>query len=199
MSNANLYSLFSAHFPNDPGAVFLEMPDGRRLHYADVPAMTGRMLSLLQQYGVEKGDRVVVQVDKSIEAIVLYLACLRAGAIYIPLNTAYTANEVAYFLQDAEPRVFVCTPQAKASLEGVAATAGVARIVSLGQAGDGELMAALAAQPAQRKGCPGGWRRPGGDSLHIRYDGTLERRDAQPCQPRVECAGAPRLLAVATD
>ncbi len=151
MSNANLYSLFSAHFPNAPGAVFLEMPDGRRLRYADVPAMTGRMLSLLQQYGVEKGDRVVVQVDKSIEAIVLYLACLRAGAIYIPLNTAYTANEVAYFLQDAEPRVFVCTPPAKASLEGAAATAGVASIVSLGQAGDGDLMTALAAQPVSEK------------------------------------------------
>ena len=151
MSNANLYSLFSANFSNAPGAVFLEMPDGRRLHYADVPELTGRMLSLLQQYGVEKGDRVVVQVEKSIEAVGLYLACLRAGAIYIPLNTAYTVNEVAYFLQDAEPRVFVCTPQAKASLDGVAATAKVAKIVTLGQAGDGELIAALAAQPASEQ------------------------------------------------
>ena len=56
------------------------------------------MLSLMQQRGVKKGDRVVVQVDKSIEAVLLYLACLRAGAIYVPLNTAYTPAEVGYLL-----------------------------------------------------------------------------------------------------
>ena len=74
------------------------------------------MLSLLQQLGVKKGDRVVVQVDKSIEAVLLYLACLRAGAIYIPLNTAYTPAEVGYFLGDSTPQLFVCTPAKKAEL-----------------------------------------------------------------------------------
>jgi len=106
------------------------------------------MLSLLQQRGVKKGDRVVVQVDKSIEAVLLYLACLRAGAIYIPLNTAYTPAEVGYFLSDATPQLFVCTPAKKAELEAVATGCGVPGVLSLGGAGDGELIDALGSQPA---------------------------------------------------
>ena len=60
--------------------------------------------------GVAPGDRVAVQVEKSPEAMLLYLACLRAGAVYLPLNTAYTPAEIDYFLGDAEPRVVVCDP-----------------------------------------------------------------------------------------
>ncbi|MCB0043653.1 MAG: hypothetical protein KDE23_28395, partial [Caldilinea sp.] len=69
MRNANLYKLFLEHFPADPDALFLDAADGRRLRYSEVPQATGRLLSLLQSLGVEKGDRVVVQVDKSIESV----------------------------------------------------------------------------------------------------------------------------------
>jgi malonyl-CoA/methylmalonyl-CoA synthetase len=148
MRNANLYTLFQGRFPKDADAVFLDGVDGRQLRYSEIPQRSGRMLSLLRQLGVHKGDRVVVQVNKSIEAVLLYLACLRAGAIYIPLNTAYTATEVAYFLSDATPRVFICTPANKAGLEAIAQDCGVAAVLSLGGAGDGELTAALVAQPA---------------------------------------------------
>jgi malonyl-CoA/methylmalonyl-CoA synthetase len=144
MSNANLYALFLERFPSDRDAVFLDASDGRQLRYVEIPGQTGRMLSVLQQLGVEKGDRVVVQVDKSIEAVMLYLACLRAGAIYIPLNTAYTPTEVAYFLRDAEPRLFVCAPARKDELSVIAREAGVAAVLSLGCSGEGELVSAMA-------------------------------------------------------
>ena len=147
MNNANLYTLFSQHFPTDPHTVFLDGVDGRTLRYADVPARSGKMLGLLHARGVVKGDRVVVQVEKSLEAVLLYLACLRAGAIYIPLNTAYTPAEVGYFLQDAAPRLFVCTPSARDALAPVAADAGVAELLDLGADGSGSLVDALDSTP----------------------------------------------------
>ena len=147
MNNENLYALFLERFPNDPSALFLDGVDGRQLYYGEVAQRSGRMLGLLQRYGVTKGDRVVVQVDKSIEAVLLYLACLRAGAIYIPLNTAYTPHEVGYFLQDAAPRLFVCTPAGKEVLASVAHASGVPELLSLGSAGDGDLPEALESIP----------------------------------------------------
>jgi len=151
MTHANLYALFLERFPRDPAALFLDGTDGRRLRYSEVPERTGRILSLLQQLGVQKGERVVVQVDKSIEAVLLYLACLRAGAIYIPLNTAYTPSEVGYFLTDATPRVFVCTPGNQERLAAVADECGVPAVLGLGAAGEGDLIEALEAQPASEQ------------------------------------------------
>ncbi|HPE78832.1 MAG TPA: malonyl-CoA synthase [Gammaproteobacteria bacterium] len=147
MRNANLYAQFLERFPKDPDALFLDAADGRRLRYSEVPQATGRLLSLLQALGVKKGDRVVVQVDKSIESVLLYLACLRAGAIYIPLNTAYTPAEVGYFLQDAAPRLFVCAPNTQSAMAAVARESGVAGLLSLDATGQGSLTDALAAQP----------------------------------------------------
>ena len=151
MTDANLYRLFLERFPSDPTAVFLDGLDGRQLRYSEVSERCGQMLGLLQQSGVQKGDRVVVQVEKSIEAVLLYLACLRAGAIYIPLNTAYTPKELGYFLQDATPRLFVCSPDKKDALMPVVRAAGVPVVFSLGALGEGELVdAALAAEPSEQ-------------------------------------------------
>ena len=147
MSNANLYTLFEQRFPNDTEAVFLDSVDGRQLRYSEIPDRSGQILSLLQQHGVKKGDRVVVQVDKSIEAVLLYLACLRAGAIYIPLNAAYTPAEVGYFLGDSTPQLFVCTPAKKAELDVIAKDRGVPAVLGLGGGGDGEFVDALELQP----------------------------------------------------
>jgi len=148
MTNANLYTLFQERFPQNADAVFLDGVDGRQLPYSEIPYLSGRMHSLLLQCGVRKGDRVVVQVEKSIEAVLLYLACLRAGAIYIPLNTAYTAAEVAYFLADATPQLFVCRPAEKSELQAVANDCGVPQVLSLSSTGDGELIQALESQAA---------------------------------------------------
>ena len=148
MSNANLYTLFRRQFPADLAAVFLDGIDGRVLRYGEVGRRSGQVLNVLQRHGVTKGDRVVVQVDKSIEAVVLYLACLRAGAIYIPLNTAYTPSEVSYFLENATPRLFVCAPAKREAMTAVADSAGVGSVLSLGANGDGELSDAAAEAPA---------------------------------------------------
>ena len=76
-------------------------------HVLDVSA---RFANCLVELGVKPGDRVAVQVPKSIEAIMLYLGTIRTGGVFLPLNTAYTADEVRYFLEDASPTVFVCDP-----------------------------------------------------------------------------------------
>jgi malonyl-CoA/methylmalonyl-CoA synthetase len=89
----------------DRPCLFLE--DGTALAYRNVYERAARYASALSGMKVRPGDRVAVQVEKSAENLALYLGCLQAGAVYVPLNTAYTREEVAYFLRDAEPAVFV--------------------------------------------------------------------------------------------
>ena len=102
---ANLYQQIRAGAPTDLAAPCLETPDGRRFSYGDLERLSGRIANALQGWGVVPGDRVAVQVAKSPEAVFLYLACLRMGAVYLPLNTAYTLPELDYFFGDAEPAV----------------------------------------------------------------------------------------------
>jgi malonyl-CoA/methylmalonyl-CoA synthetase len=139
----HLFDRFAAAFAH-PGRLFVETEDGRRITYADVLALSARMANALVALGVRPGDRVAVQVDKSAEAIILYLACVRAGAVYLPLNTAYTLAELEYFLSDAGPALVVCRPQAEAGVRDLAAKTGVPACVTLGTAGDGSLMDAAA-------------------------------------------------------
>jgi malonyl-CoA/methylmalonyl-CoA synthetase len=137
--NANLYLLFHEAMLNNAGVDFLRIPGGPSIAYGQTHEQCGRMLSVLTSHGVKKGDRVVVQVGKSIEAVLLYLACLRAGAIYVPLNTAYTAAEVSYFIADAEPALFVCDPGLADKLdEQVRDT--VPHILTLSTAGEGSMV-----------------------------------------------------------
>ena len=81
---------------------------------------------MLLDLGVKPGDRVAAQVEKSAEALMLYLGSLRAGAVYLPLNTAYTAGEIRYFLGDAEPTLFVCRPELEGQMAELARELGVA-------------------------------------------------------------------------
>ncbi len=92
----------------DTSRPFIQPPGGRALSFADCFGMAARFAHVLARHGVQPGDRVAVQVEKSPNALCLYLACLRAGAVYLPLNTGYTPSELAYFAGDAEPKVFVC-------------------------------------------------------------------------------------------
>ena len=138
--NQNLYSLLSSRFPKDHSKAFIETPEGRIYSYAVLVETSGRYARLLTDLRVAKGDRVAAQVEKSPEAIFLYLACLRIGAIYLPLNTAYKASEVAYFLGDAEPKVVVCHPASEAAMREIASKAGVAEVLTLGQEADGSLV-----------------------------------------------------------
>ncbi len=140
----NLFSVLRARFPH-PDAEFLRTPDGATLSYGDLLEGSARFAHALSALGVAPGDRVAVQVEKSVGALLLYLATLRAGAVFLPLNTAYTASELSYFLADAEPRVAVCRPHDYAAIEEIAAQAGVPRVVTLGAAGEGTLCEAAAA------------------------------------------------------
>jgi malonyl-CoA/methylmalonyl-CoA synthetase len=105
----NLNNLFS-HQLKTPDRLFSECDDGRRVSISDFWDMAGHMAANLQRHGVKRGDRVAVQVEKSIEALALFWACVRGGFVFLPLNTAYTMTEVSYFLSDAEASVFVVSP-----------------------------------------------------------------------------------------
>src|SRR5271166_205011 len=87
----------------DPDRPFLETPSGRRLSYRDLYQQSGAWAAALLELGACAGERVAVQVDKSVESVLLYVACLRVGAVYVPINTANTVHELAYFLHDAQP------------------------------------------------------------------------------------------------
>src|SRR5829696_491109 len=126
----HLFDLIRSRIPG-PERRFAEMPDGRRYSYQDMVDVSARFANALVELGVQPGDRVAVQVEKSIEAIMLYLATVRAGAVFLPLNTAYTPAEIRYFLGDAEPRVFVCDPARREALTSAAQEAG-AQIATLG-------------------------------------------------------------------
>ena len=102
----NLYDLLASRFPADPAAPCFLPPDGA-MTYGEVIEGVSRLAALLIARGVAPGDRVAVQTEKSPQAVLLYLATLKAGAVFLPLNTAYTEREVDYFLQDAEPKLFV--------------------------------------------------------------------------------------------
>jgi malonyl-CoA/methylmalonyl-CoA synthetase len=107
------------------------------LGFDRIDAEAGALAARLAALGARAGDRIVVQVEKSPDAVVLYLAALRAGIVFVPLNTAYTAAELEYFIADAEPAIVVCRPGDEAR---VAAVAGAAKVVTLGDDGTGSLL-----------------------------------------------------------
>ncbi len=127
----------------DPAATAIETADGARRSYGDVARLSAHMANLLVRRGVKPGDRVAVQVEKSLENLVLYLATVRAGAVYLPLNTAYTLNELAYFLADAEPSLVVCDPARQEGVAALVADSGAA-VETQGANGEGSLSRAAA-------------------------------------------------------
>ncbi len=109
-----------------PEQHFASLPEsGREFSCRDVLDMTARFANVLVSLGVQPGDRVAVQVPKSIEALMLYLATVRAGAVFLPLNTGYTASEIEYFLENAGPRLFICDPGQRADYVDLTARLGV--------------------------------------------------------------------------
>jgi malonyl-CoA/methylmalonyl-CoA synthetase len=109
--NANLYALFERHFPDGAEQPCLVIPNGPVVHYDDLAAASAQVAHALVAAGCRPGDRVAVQVDKDWRVLALYLGCLRAGLVYLPLNSGYQKAELGYFFGDAEPRVIVCTAE----------------------------------------------------------------------------------------
>lgn len=144
--NANLYEWLvgsTAH----AGRTAVEMPDGARHSYLDLVELSARYANVMVARGVRPGDRVTAKVEKSLAALVLYLATLRVGAVYLPLNVAYTTAETGYFLSDAEPSLVVCDPREKPEV-GIIAAGIRAEVETLDADGNGSLTdAASVASP----------------------------------------------------
>jgi len=145
--SSNLFSALQERMQANLDRVMVEQPAGRSYTYADALTMTARLANRIVGLGVQPGDRIAVQVDKSPETLLLYLACLRAGAVYLPLNTAYTGEEITYFLGDAQPALFVCRPTDESKQQPLADAAG-AQLKTLGTELDGSLVHALDAESA---------------------------------------------------
>jgi malonyl-CoA/methylmalonyl-CoA synthetase len=136
-----------AHAHDAPDREFIETSGGRRLSYADMAALVRRMGAALARAGVERGDRVCAQIDKSTEGLALYLACLRQRAVFVPLNTAYTAAELDYFLGDAEPKLVVVRPDTAGQARDIAARVRAGSVETLAADGTGSLSALAQSAP----------------------------------------------------
>ena len=142
--NENLYSLFESRFPADRNQPLLLLESGAALTYGTAEQWAARYAALFASRGLVPGDRLAVQVEKSPEALLLYLGCLRAGLVYLPLNSAYHEAEVRYFLENAEPRAVVAQPSSMPWIEPLAASLGIRNVFSLDQQGAGTLQEAAA-------------------------------------------------------
>lgn len=135
--NANLYALFASRFPQDQSACCIETHDGQFYSWNDLERASAKMANLLSSLKLPANARIAVQVEKSPEALMLYLATIRAGLVYLPLNTAYRAAEIAYFVADAEPSVVVCAPENFGWVSQIAFKAGTQHVFTLDQARNG--------------------------------------------------------------
>jgi len=142
----NLYTLLASGFPDDAFGCCIETEDGARYSWNDVERASAMLANLLVRLGLSAGDRIAVQVEKSPEALLLYLATLRAGFVFLPLNTAYRATEVDYFVGDAEPAVVVCAPANLGWVQQIAHRHGVRHVFTLGAGRSGTLLDAAAAE-----------------------------------------------------
>ncbi|MDP3224447.1 MAG: AMP-binding protein, partial [Rubrivivax sp.] len=112
MTNGNLFTALRAAFPADLDTTAIETADtATPLHYSwrDLERGTAMLANLIDSLDLPASSRVAVQVEKSVEALMLYLAVLRAGHVFLPLNTAYQAAEIEYFIGNAEPALVVCS------------------------------------------------------------------------------------------
>ena len=143
--NGNLFEILERSIA-DPAAAAIQTAVGDVFSYASLIGLSGRMANVLVSRGVKPGDRVAVQVEKSIPALILYLAAVRAGAIYLPLNTAYTLAELDYFIADAEPTLVVCDPARRDGIEQLFGKEGL--VETLDAQGAGSLTDAAAQAPS---------------------------------------------------
>jgi len=130
-SNANLYALIAAGFPADLHADCLLTAQGTNYSWSDLDQASGKIANLLHSLDLPPGSRIAVQVEKSPEALLLYLAALRAGLVFVPLNTAYHSAEMRYFIEDAQPAVVVCSPKNFGWLAQLAFSLGCSHVFTL--------------------------------------------------------------------
>lgn len=140
MKNHNLFAALRAAFPEDLDAVAVETDNGLNYSWRDLDRATAMLANLLQSLGLPEGARVAVQVEKSVEAMMLYLATLRAGYVFLPLNTAYQSAEMEYFIANAEPSVVVCSRKNFGWVSKIAFKAGTQNVFTLDDDRTGSLL-----------------------------------------------------------
>lgn len=146
MSDQNLFVALKAAFPNDLDATAIETDSGISYSWRELDCKSAKIANLFESLGVQPGDRVAVQVEKSVEALMLYLATLRAGLVFLPLNTAYQSTEIEYFIGNAEPAVVVCSPANTDWVRKITDAAGINHVFSLGEDRSGTLLMAAQEQ-----------------------------------------------------
>ena len=139
-ANGNLFAALRAAFPPDLDAVAVETEHGLLYSWRDLDRATAMLANLLTSLDLPAGARIAVQVEKSVEAMLLYLATLRAGFVYLPLNTAYQSAEMIYFIGNAEPAVVVCTTANFGWLSQIAFKAGTTHVFTLNEDRSGSLL-----------------------------------------------------------
>jgi malonyl-CoA/methylmalonyl-CoA synthetase len=140
MTDQNLFTALRAAFPPDLDATAVETDDGLRYSWRDLDRATAMLANLLASLKLPAGSRIAVQVEKSVEAMMLYLATLRAGHVFLPLNTAYQSAEIEYFIGNAEPAVVVCSGRNFGWVSKIAFKAGTAHVFTLNDDRTGSLL-----------------------------------------------------------
>ncbi|TFZ07861.1 malonate--CoA ligase [Ramlibacter humi] len=170
--NQNLFAALRAAFPKNLDEIAVETDDELAYSWRDLDRATAMIANLLVSLKLPEGSRIAVQVEKSVEAMMLYLATLRAGYVFLPLNTAYQSAEIEYFIANAEPAVVVCSPKNFGWVSKIAFQAGTRNVFTLGDDRTGSLLDRAAVhgdvhQPAKK---------PAGDLAAILYtSGTTGR------------------------
>ena len=140
MTNQNLFAALRAAFPPELDAIAIETDNGLNYSWRDLDRATAMLANLLESLQLPAGARIAVQVEKSVEALMLYLATLRAGYVFLPLNTAYQSAEIEYFIGNAEPAVVVCAPKNFGWVSKIAFKAGTQHVFTLGDDRTGSLL-----------------------------------------------------------
>ena len=140
MKNQNLFAALRAAFPADLDTAAVETDNGLTYSWRDLDRATAMMANLLVSLNLPAGSRIAVQVEKSVEAMMLYLATLRAGYVFLPLNTAYQGGEIEYFVGNAEPAVVVCSAKNFGWVSKIAFKAGVRHVFTLNDDRTGSLL-----------------------------------------------------------
>ena len=140
MSNKNLFAALRAAFPSDLNATAVETDNGLNYSWRDIERATAMLANLLASLNLPTGARIAVQVEKSVEAMLLYLATLRAGYVFLPLNTAYQSAEIEYFIGNAEPAVVVCSKKNFGWVSKIAFKAGTQNVFTLDDDRTGSLL-----------------------------------------------------------
>jgi malonyl-CoA/methylmalonyl-CoA synthetase len=139
-TDRNLFAALREAFPSDLDGVAIETDSGLCYSWRDIERASAMLANLLDSLDLAPGSRIAVQVEKSVEAAMLYLATLRAGHVFLPLNTAYQSGEMEYFIGDAEPSVVVCTPRNFGWVSQLAFKAGTGHVFTLDADRTGSLL-----------------------------------------------------------